>query len=78
MALLNYFETSRSFVWTSENYFGTSHFYDVQDYLHDTDLDEVQEFRGVVDSASVADYSTEFQEFAEFLMEKDGLEPPSS
>ena len=26
----------------------------------------------------VADYSTEFQEFAEYLMKEDGLEPPSN
>ena len=54
------------------------HLYDVHDYLHDTDLEEVQEFRGVVDSARFADYLTEFKELAEYLMEEDGLEPPSS
>ena len=54
------------------------HLYDVHDYLHDTDLEEVQEFRGVVDSAPFADYSTEFKEFPEYLMEEDGLEPPSN
>ena len=32
----------------------------------------------VVDIASVADYLTEFQGFAEYLMEEDGLEPPSN
>ena len=51
------------------------HLYDIHGYLHDTDLEEVQEFRGVVDSAPFADYSTEFKEFAEYLMEEDGLEP---
>ena len=54
------------------------HFYDVKDYLHDTDLEKVQEFCGVVDSAPAAEYSTEFQEFEEFLMEVDALESPSN
>ena len=52
--------------------------YHVHNYLHDTDLEEVREFRGVVDSAPFADYSTEFKEFPEYLMEEDGLEPPSN
>ena len=50
------------------------HLYDVHDYLHDTDLEEVQEFRGIVGSAPFADFSMEFKEFAEYLMEKGGLE----
>ena len=54
------------------------HLYDVHDYLHDTDLEEVQEFRGIVGSAPFAGYSMEFKEFAEYLMEEDGLEPPSN
>ena len=54
------------------------HLYDVHGYLHGTDLKEVQEFCGVVDSAPFADYSTEFKEFAEYLMEEDGLEPASN
>ena len=54
------------------------HLYDVQDYLHDTDFEELQELDGVVDSAPIADYSTKFQEFAEYLMEEDELEPPSN
>ena len=47
----------------------------MQGHLHDTDLEKVQGFRGVVDSVPVADDSTKFQEFAEYLMEEDGLEP---
>ena len=47
----------------------------MQDHLQDSDLEKVQGFRGVVDSAPVADDSTKFQEFAEYLMEEDGLEP---
>ena len=58
--------------------YNLSHLYDVHDYLHDADLEEVQEFRGVVDIAPFADYSTEFKEFSEYLMEEDGLEPPSN
>ena len=54
------------------------HLCDVQDHLHETDLQELQEVHCVVDSTPVADYLTEFQEFAEYLMEEDGLEPPSN
>ena len=54
------------------------HLYDVHDYLHDTDLEEVQEFRGAVDSAPFSDYSTELKEFVVYLMEEDGLEPSSN
>ena len=36
------------------------HLYDVPDYLHDTDLEEVQEIYGVVDSPPIADYSAKF------------------
>ena len=52
--------------------------YDVHDYLHDTDLEEVQEFCGVIDSAPFAVYSTEVKELAEYLMEEEKLEPPSN
>ena len=54
------------------------HFYDVPDYLHDTDLEEVQEIYGVVDSPPIADYSAKFWIFAEYLMKRDWLEPPSN
>ena len=36
------------------------HLHDVPDYLHDTNLEEVQEFHGGVDSAPAADYSAKF------------------
>lgn len=36
------------------------HLYDVPDYLHDTDLEEVQEIYGVVDNPPIADYSAKF------------------
>ena len=58
--------------------YNSPHLCDVQDYLHETDLQELQEVHCVVDSTPVADYLTEFQEFAEYLMEEDGLEPPSN
>ena len=54
------------------------HLYDVQGYLHNIDLVEIQDFRGVVDSAPVADYSMEFLKFAEYLAHEDRLEPPSN
>ena len=54
------------------------HLYDVHDYLHDTDLEEVQEFRGAVDSVPFSGYSTELKEFVVYLMEEDGLEPSSN
>ena len=54
------------------------HLYDVLDYLHDTDLEKLQEFCSVVDCAPFAGHSTEFPEFTAYLMEKDGLEPPSN
>ena len=54
------------------------HLCDVQDYLHEIDLQELQEVHCVIDSTPVADYLTEFQEFAEYLMEEDGLQPPSN
>ena len=54
------------------------HLYDVLDYLHDADLEELQEFCGAVDCAPFAGHSTEFPEFTEYLMEEDGLEPTSN
>ena len=35
--------------------YNSPHFYDVQDYLYDTDLEKLREFRGVIDSAPDAD-----------------------
>ena len=54
------------------------HLYGVQDFLHNTDLEEVQEFRGVVNSVPDTEFSMDFHKFVEYLLEEDGREPPSN
>ena len=51
------------------------HLYGVDNLLKRVDLDEVEKFYPVV-ASDVRDFSEEFEEFAEYLMTRDGLNAP--
>ena len=53
------------------------HLYESNDCLINVHVDEIEQFYPCVNHANVEDFSPEFKEFAETLMQQDGLHPPS-
>ena len=49
--------------WKTKIMYNLPHLYGVQECLHETDLKEILEFCGVVESVPISDYLIEFQEF---------------
>lgn len=49
--------------WKTNIMYNLPHLYGVQECLHETDLKEILEICGLVESVPVSDYLTEFQEF---------------